>query len=186
MNFNMNEWNQTEAKTGGEFKELPAGGYVCAIIDADAVTSRKGTPQLKLSIDIDEGEYHDCFMDEYQRKQKTNKDAVWPCVFYQGVSGKSLAFFKGLLEMIRQSNPGYVPAPDASGNFNEKTLIGKRIGFVFREEEREYNGKIYTNARPRFAKTVEDIQNGNFVVPDKLTVEKHAFGSTANDEEIPF
>ena len=122
-------WDSVEAITG-EYKKLPAGGYVCSIVRAECTKSKNGKEMLKLAIDIAEGEYKDFYLNQYLQEQERNKEqAKWRGSYYQLTEGDSMGRFKGMLLNIEKSNPGY------KWNWNEKSLEGKLFGGVFREEE---------------------------------------------------
>ena len=53
MNFNVNLWDETEAKEFGEFENLELGGHEIVILDAREYTSEiSGNTSLKVSVDI--------------------------------------------------------------------------------------------------------------------------------------
>lgn len=177
-------YHETTALQDGEFRKLPAGGYVCIVMKAFAQNSLSGTPQLVLEVDIAEGEFARCF-----------KNAKYSPRHYQTLynkEGKVSPYFKGLLENFEKSNDGMKIEPP----LNTDTLIGKKIGIVFRDEEREYNGKIYTDAKPSSSTTVEKIRNGDFKIPpikklekpDTQTNDSEQIGEPVNlnDETTPF
>ena len=66
-------WDSVEAITG-EYKKLPAGGYVCSIVRAECTKSKNGKEMLKLAIDIAEGEYKDFYLNQYLQEQERNKE----------------------------------------------------------------------------------------------------------------
>ena len=121
-------WDSVEAITG-EYKKLPAGGYVCSIVRAECTKSKNGKEMLKLAIDIAEGEYKDFYLNQYLQEQERNKEqAKWRGSYYQLTEGDSMGRFKGMLLNIEKSNPGY------KWNWNEKSLEGKLFGGVFRKK----------------------------------------------------
>ena len=44
-------------QVGGDFKTLPAGGYVCRILRAKQSVNSNGLPMVEAMIDIIDGEY---------------------------------------------------------------------------------------------------------------------------------
>ena len=177
-------YRETTALQDGEFRKLPAGGYVCIVMKALRGQSNTGTPQLWLDVDIAEGEFAHCF-----------KNAKYLPRHYQTLynkEGKVSPYFKGLLENFEKSNDGMKIEPP----LNTDILIGKKIGIVFRDEEREYNGNIYTNAKPATSTTVDKIRNGDFKIPpikklekqDTQTINSEQIGEPVNlnDENMPF
>jgi len=130
-------FDKTEAITGGEFKQLPPGAYVCTIKEAFEVTTQGGKNMLQLWLDIAEGEHRDHFQNQYAAAGRKFGDAKWRGTYNQLTEGESLGYFKGLLLDIENSNPGY------KFNFDEKTLVKKKIGGVFgREQYRNQKGEL--------------------------------------------
>lgn len=185
-----NGWDEAQAYDGN-YKTLPAGGYVCAI-RSGRVEAGKFGDQMVLALDICEGDYAGFFNDAFQSKKKKDPNAKWPCVFYQSILNKdnlTNGWFKGLITSVERSNPGYV------WNWDENTLKGKFIGFVFGEEEWEaQDGSIRTNTKPKTARDRQAIRDGDFIIPPKKLIEKSnsSFVATeagfteVEDEMLPF
>lgn len=189
MKIDMNEWNATEAADMGGFKRLPAGGYVCRVMNVRQDLSKQGNEMVVLRLDIVEGPFTGYFAKDYEHAFKSFGDkAFWKGTYSQVTTGKSMAFFKGLIEAFKASNPGYEPAFDEQGEWDEKELKGKLIGFIFREEKNPQTGKV--SAIARYPKDVESIRKGNFTVPEPVT--RDYYGPSdyppddVTDEEIPF
>ena len=64
-------------------------------------------------------------------------------------------YFKGLITAIQESNIGY------TWNWEEKTLINKLVGVVFRDEQ-YYNskGELHSTVRPFYACSTAQIKLG--------------------------
>ncbi len=118
-------YDEAEAKvSGGEFPQPTAGGYVAKIVSAVFGDSKKGNKMLTVGLDIAEGD----FKDHYTKlSEKFDNDAYLK--IYQLTDGDHVNYFKGLINAIEHSNNGY------KFNFDETTLIGKKIGVNLREEE---------------------------------------------------
>ena len=172
-------WDSVEAITG-EYKKLPAGGYVCSIVRAECTKSKNGKEMLKLAIDIAEGEYKDFYLNQYLQEQERNKEqAKWRGSYYQLTEGDSMGRFKGMLLNIEKSNPGY------SWNWNEKSLEGKLFGGVFREEEYiNRNGGLSTTVKLISIRPVEGITD--IETPAKKVLENNNNLAENFGEEIPF
>jgi lipoate-protein ligase A len=115
-----------------DFKALPIGAYECVIKDARVnVNEETGKKTFKVSVDIAKGEYQDYFLKRYTNN--TNTDKKWDnnAVRYLGFEGDSVAFFKGFITSVENSNAGY------KWNWDETTLKGKKICGVFQYEEHE-------------------------------------------------
>lgn len=181
-----NGWNEVQAVTG-EFKNLPAGGYICKIVNAGLMISKTGKEMLQLAIDVADGEYTDYFYNIFKgRKANANgKEVKWPCVYYQLTQGDSMGRFKGLLQNIEESNQGY---KWQWGDDCELSLKGKLVGGKFREEEYIGNdGKVHTSIKCMSLLPVDGITE--IEPPPKKTVELqqgNGYGGYVGDEEIPF
>lgn len=171
-------WDSVEAITGN-YKKLPAGGYVCSIVRAECTKSKNGKEMLKLAIDIAEGEYKDFYLNQYLQEQERNKEqAKWRGSYYQLTEGDSMGRFKGMLLNIEKSNPGY------KWNWNEKSLEGKLFGGVFREEEYiNRNGGLSTAVKLISIRPVEGITD--IEPPAKKVLENNNLAENFG-EEIPF
>ena len=100
-------------------------------------------------------------------------------MYYQLTEGQQQGRFKGMLENIEKSNPGYV------WNWDEQSLVGKLFGGKFREEEYIYNGKIYTSTKCIGILPIEGIEG--ITPPEKKCVETATSGAPLyGDDDIPF
>ena len=176
-------WDSVEAVTN-EFDRLPAGGYVCKIVQAQDTNSKSGKPMLVLLLDIAEGKYKDYFAKQFDLAKKYNPDsAKWRACSYHLYDKDNMGRLKGTLELIVRNNAGYV------WNWDEKTLKNKKIGVIFRE--REY---INNSGQTRTALEVYQLHNVEGVedipIPEKKTLEPPAyindFGNVDPNEEVPF
>lgn len=182
-------WEQAAAYTDGA-ERVPAGGHVCRILTARVETLENGSEKLSLALEIDEGTALDgVYRRSYTAKATGNPAAKWPCVFSTflvGRDGMCNPFFKGLIECVVQSNPGYV------WNWDENTLKGKYLGMIFREEEFiSSDGTIKIATRPAFARTVERIRAGVEVpevkrLPGNYAPQMPAGFTEVDDEDLPF
>ena len=183
--FTDEQWNANKAAQPGEFTNLPAGGYVCKIVDSEFTTSKAGNDMLNLKLDIAEGDFANYYQYFFDRFKNWNNNAIYRQLILdqkKNVSG----FFKGLLEIIEDSNPNFTAY--ANNSVDTNALVDKRIGFVFAEEEyQKQNGDIATRAVARFPKTVSDIRDGDFTVPaiKKLDASKVGKNSGQLDIDIP-
>lgn len=160
--MNKPENFDSEPAATGEYKSLPAGGYVCKILGAKVEQSQSGKEMLVMRIDIAEGEYKDYFSQAWEEKVQVNKDAKWGCIYRQLTEGDSTKFFKGMLSAIEKSNPGY------QWDWKESGLKGKLVGAIFGEEEFESNkdGSIKKSCKIKWLRSVESIRSGDFKIPE--------------------
>ena len=141
----------------GDFEEITVGGHVC-IIKAAHEDVRNGKRYLVLLFDIApedaQGGYYTRLYNRRVQSSQNNVDGVvrWPGTYWQGLEGKSTAFFKGLISSIEKSNPGY------SWNWDEKTLKGKKFGGVFgREQYIGRDGMPHWSTKCLYARSVDGI-----------------------------
>ena len=176
----LNDWAQAEVYTG-EFRQIPPGGYVCRILDAKVENGGFGE-QLILKFDVIEGEYKGFFASRPAEMR----------TFIMTKDGTTNPFFKGLITAIEESNPGYA----FTATWDERTLIDKPVGVLFREEEYlNRNGEPRTATRAFACRSVKTIHDG-VPVPQKrelradqrARVQDHERGFTEvpEDEQLPF
>lgn len=166
-----------------DYRQLPPGGYRCAIKGADVATNSKGHEMLKLALDIDEGEYKGYFAGKYSSRIQFNAEAKWPCVFYQNTGTdtndeKTMSRLMGTLKAIEESNPGF------KWNWDEKALVGKKVGVVFREEEYDFNGRNGFTTRPSYLTKTEGIEDAK--VPPRKTLTGVKTSAGVDYADVPF
>lgn len=127
-------YDQAPAYTG-EFQQLPKGKYVCVIKQVATQEGSRGGDQLVILYDIEEGEHRGFFQKMYDADKAQNPSgAKWRGVFRQNMEGKGLSWFKGIITSIERSN-NFTFQWDKENN--EKTLIGKKFGGIFRRRQYE-------------------------------------------------
>ena len=180
-------YDQAQAATG-EYEILPAGGHICIIKQANIGKTKESQKDVLIILfDIAEGEHKDFYKRNFERRAMENSEAKWQGIYRQLTEGKSLPFFKGMIDAIEKSNSPY------KWNWDETSLKGKVFGGVFGEEEYEGNdGKVHTSVKCRFVRTVETVKSGKFSMPDKklLSGSSKQSGFALIDEEnsddLPF
>lgn len=177
-----------EAQAFGEFETLPAGGYKCIIKKVACEKTQAGKEYLKLAIDILEGEFKDFFQKKFDNDTREEKkwSGVWT-VFTEGFNpGTTNPKFKGLITSVEASNPNF------KFNFDEKTLEGKKVGIVFREEDfLGTDGLPHTAVKPFFALSIDKAEEAKIPNPKKVTQKGEAFddfttASAADNDDLPF
>ncbi|MFA5378462.1 MAG: hypothetical protein WC455_22095 [Dehalococcoidia bacterium] len=173
-------YDQAQA-ISGEYETLPAGGYVCRIMDAKETRSRKGKPMLELSLDIAEGGYRDFFTQAY--KANTRDDKKWSCIYRQMLTNESAGFLKGLVEDIEKSN-GFI------WDFDDRMLKGKLLGMLFRREEyQNRDGNIRLSTKPFQPRSIQVIREGKFTIPEDKTLYSggvNEYEPPSSDDDLPF
>jgi hypothetical protein len=177
----VDNWNDITPVVGGG-ESLPAGVYECGIVGAYAATSKKGNEMLVLALEVTQGEYQGIFTRSYKRKKAFDEKAKWPCLYYQLTEGDSLGRYKGLIESIQKSNPGY------AWDFNEATLKGLKCACIFREEEYvgQRDGEVHSNVKPYQVIAVEDMANAKVPAKKCVKMESAQANNPITEEEIPF
>lgn len=123
----------------GDSQQLPKGKYICKIRQVVEVmeTDKSGKQWRKFVIlyDIAEGEHAD-FYDKLFKADKAqdSSNAKWKGTFKQNMDDKGLSWFKGVITSIERSN-NFTFQWDKEGN--EKTLVGKKFGGIFRRRQYE-------------------------------------------------
>lgn len=116
----------TNVQEAGDFKRPVPGAYVCTITSAVDVPDKE---YLILGYDIAEGE----FKGYYAKMREDHPDWKNAGTYYKSYKPTALGMFKRMCSAVSKSNGKFVF--DGKANSDEKTLIGKKIGLVFQEEE---------------------------------------------------
>ena len=183
------------AKATGEYKALPAGGYVGKIIGVEEMMSKTQKKMIKIALDIAEGEEKGRFMEQYTSDTRDFKK--WPAsaVVYQLTytpEGKTHGRFKQFTDCVTASNAGF---EIEWGDGFAKCFKDKLIGVLFGREQYEspQDGKLRWSTKPQFFKTVEEIRSGDFTVPEDRPLKDSAKQnsmpegfSEITDDDIPF
>ena len=128
----IKDFDKVEAKGMDDFRGLPIGAYECVIKDARLNHNEEtGKNTLKISIDIASGEYKDYFLKAYETDTRIDRKWNNNAVKYLPYTGDNVAFFKGFIKTIENSNIGYV------WDWDETKLKGKKVCGVFQYEEYE-------------------------------------------------
>ena len=186
-------------KAGGDFKVLPAGGYICRIIKAEETTSKNGNkPMLKVAFDIADGEYNGYFMDQFQGRRaaaENPQEVKWPFsgtkwVMFLDNEGKTNRDFKAFCTALEDSGTEVW----VKDTLDASRLKDALVGIVFRREEHEYMNQRSWRTVPFRFRSVKAIQDGDFTVPEDkaLPVQTYQQGFaetdsfSALDDDIPF
>ena len=132
----IENWDKVEAKGMDDFKSLPIGAYECVIKEAGVyVNDETKKETFKVAIDIANGDYKGYFQKRYDNN--TSKDKKWDnnATRYLAYKGDNVAYFKGFITCVENSNVGY------TWDWDEKKLVGKKVCGVFQYEEYEKQDK---------------------------------------------
>lgn len=193
--IDLKGYDDVQAVAPGEFSKLPAGGYVCQVINAQITNSKAGNPMLVLFLDIAEGDFQHHFKNALARVKSSSPDIKWDKsgIYRQLIfdNGKVSRFFKGLLNCFQKSNPNFSFKPHA---FDENILRGSLIGFIFAEEEYLWNDEVKIRVFPKFPKSIDVIRAGVFKVPEIKRIENSPTKQSrpantfndSNEPDLPF
>lgn len=109
MNFNMDLWDETEAKEFGEYENLELGGHEIVILDAREHKSEfSGNISLKISVDISGNDKQKGFFKK-QYDENTSAEKKWPtgAVKYLSLKDEQLSYLKGFITSLEKSNPNF-------------------------------------------------------------------------------
>lgn len=139
------DWDKIEGIEYGDYETLELGGHEVVIRNAYEYTGQTGTTSLRVEVDISGIDKQAGF---YQKQYDNNPsvDRKWPSSACKYISLKEdancVALFKGFTTAVENSNSGY------KWDFDEKSLIGKKLCGVFGLEEFEkQDGKIGTTVK---------------------------------------
>lgn len=180
----INNYESVQASSG-EYAKPKAGGYVVKILDVSDIpldaTTGKGD-YLKIDYDICEGEFAG-----YYKELNKKFGGDWFANFIKSYKEKALGMFKHFINCVEESNAGF------SWDWNEKELIGKKIGVVLQEEEyRKNDGSVGVRLIVQGIKTVKQILDGDFKVPATKKLQEDSQTNSAvvfeeiDGDELPF
>lgn len=184
----MKKWNGYETtQVIGEKKRLPAGGYVCHILDAKEEVYGWGSV-LVISFDIKEGQYKKFYKEQYD-KQKSDKK--WKGTYRLNCpkdngdekDERTKRNFKTFMHHIEKSNPGY------KWDWDESTLKGKDFGGIFGEKEYEIEGNTGFFTTLRYTTDTESVKTA--IIPKPILLKKQIQPVVTTqidweDENLPF
>jgi hypothetical protein len=159
----MRKFNGFESKIMGDFEQLPVGGYVCEIKNAEVLQNRNGGERLEIAIDISEGDYRGFYAKQY--KEDTREDKKWRgkyVLFLPNDDGSekdgwAKNRFNNVIGCVEDANDGY------HWDWDEKKLRGKKIALVFRREEYEKSdGGTGWTVKPFKAISIGNCRDGKW------------------------
>ena len=181
----MKQVNLANVQEASESKRLPAGVYICVIRNVEDVPDKD---YLKVTYDIADGEYKGY----YDELRANHPDWSWVGAYVKSYKEKALPMFKRFCSAISKSNAGFV-FDGGDVNADERTLIGKKLGIVLREEEYYGNdGEVRTRLAVHKEFPVDVIAKQKVPELKKLPEENSgingfvAVNNSSSSEEIPF
>ena len=171
--------------SSGEFARPGNGGYILEIVAVEDVPMNPQTGKgdyLRIDYDIAQGD----FKGYYTKQNEHFGGGRWFANVIKSYKEKALGMFKHFTNCVEESNPGF------KWNWQEQKLVGLRFGATLQEEEYEKNdGNIGTRLIVKDIKTVKQIMDGDFKVPEtKRLVRASApvsdFAVLDNSDPLPF
>ena len=170
----------------GEFKPLPAGGYVCRIMNVEETNAKSsGAPMIRISLDIAEGEYKDYFANMYRNDTRADKKwnagaVVNQLVYDTNGNNSTNRGFKTFCTAAEESNPGF---KIQWGNTFAACFKNRLVGVIFRREEyMGTDGKTHWSTKANSFRGAQTIREGKFdPIPDKpleSTQNGYAYGQS--------
>lgn len=188
------DWDSAQAYTGDGEKMTP-GGHVVRIMAMRQEMSRNNKPMIVVAFDIEEGSELDGFYKrQHDARKGYNAAAKWTGVIrymlYARDGMSTNGFFKGFIDAVEKSNPGYC------WNWDERSLAGKKVGMIFGEEEYKdlQNGVVRVTVKAQQARSVQAVLDGVPVPPIKKLPMSDTNGyapaasgfTQVEDDELPF
>lgn len=199
----MTPYNGYKSERTYRSRQLPPGGYVLKITDAEIERMSWGN-RLLVSFDINEGDEVGFFTGQYLNSTYENKR--WKGVYRltvpkdpgecrnerdKNINDSNVRKFNNFIACVEDSNPPY------QWDWDESTLKGKLFGGLFRRREWEA-GKWCTEVIA--ALTADEIRDGKFTVPNDKPLESNAsafdeaaapapaaeFDTEFTDDDLPF
>ena len=182
----------------GDFRILPADGYVCKILKAEETESRTGKPMLKVAFDIDQGDYAGYFREQFDgRKASADEpsEVKWPFngtkwILLYNNEGATNRDFKSFCTALEDSGTDVWK----NDTFDTAALKGAKLGIIFRREEHEYMNTRSWRTTPWGFRSVKAIESGSFKVPEDKALPGSVSGTgfeevdsfSALEEDLPF
>ncbi len=149
-----------------ERERLILGGHRCIIMKVIEKKSSTGKEQLEIHLDTAPDDAQPIF---FSNQFMANGSGTWPCrvwiTGYETEGSYGQRQLKAFHTAVEDSNASFfIPW----GPTYADSLKGKRVGVVFGEEENEWNGRISTLTKPRYFRSVLEVESAN--VPQKKTI----------------
>lgn len=158
-------WNEVQAPTEGRKLDITAAvaGIKQAVVQTDDFGAK-----LCILFDICEGDYTGWYQEDFNAQQpRPGEEKRWKGVLRLWLPKNdgseqdewTIRTLKGFTTAIEKSNPGY------QWNWDERSLAGKYIGILYRNEEWDFNGSTGWSKRPYRAISVDSVREGSFRAP---------------------
>ena len=179
-------YKDVEAASGGDFKKLPAGGYICEIKAVEDVPEKE---YLRVVYDVATGEFKGFYNDAW------GQDHPFVHCMYWSYKEANKKYFKANMAAVDKTNLTDFNEQLEGKTFDEKQLVGQRLGLVIGYEEyRSDRGEIRQRTYVAAVRSGQAIGQGDFTVPElkRLEDKMPSTGSPVagfeqvNEEDLPF
>lgn len=189
LGFDINEWNETEAKEFGEFERLELGGHEVVIKTAELYENPVShNKSLKVTVDIaGDDKQAGYFQKQYDDNNSADKKWSNGATRYMSLKKEHLAYTKGFITALEKSNSNF--KFDTSKGWGQ--LVNLKCAGVFGLEEYEkQDGTIGTSTKLQNFRSLDKLSeikiprvrllNGGTIEYDKYTPNN----STNNPSEL--
>lgn len=187
LGFDINEWNETEAKEFGEFERLELGGHEVVIKTAELYENPVShNKSLKVTVDIAGNDKQAGYFQK-QFDDNNNADKKWSngATRYMSLKKESLGYTKGFITALEKSNNGF--KFDTSKGWEQ--LVNLKCAGVFGLEEYEAeDGNIKATTKLTQFRSLDKLSeikipsvkliNGTYVDYDKYTPSNNNIAQT--------
>lgn len=182
----MKRVDMTNVQETTGFDRPEAGAYICKITAVEDLPAKE---YLKVTYDIAEGKY----AGYYTKTREEHPDWAWTGAYSKSYKTSALSFFKRFCTAVSRSNGNFV-FDGGAVNSDERTLVGKKIGLLFQEEEYYGNdGEKKTRLIVNREFSIDKLSSQKTPKPKLLQEETVAGGvdgfmtiPDGIDEEMPF
>lgn len=183
-----------EAMIYTDNRRLPAGGYVVKILDVEQKAWSSGRTYLDFTFDIAEGEHEGHYTKQFEdstlpdKKYKGHVRVQIPLDDGSENDAYTVRRLKTAITAIEHSNEGY------TFDWNEKSLIGKITGLLFRDKEYSWQGKEGFWTEPFLFLSADRVREGDYDMPKPKLLDEEPKKEqdirpgfeAIKDEDLPF
>ena len=178
LGFDINDWNETEAKEFGEYERLELGGHEIVIKTAELYENPiSHNKSLKITVDIAGNDKQAGYFQK-QYDENNNADKKWSngATRYLSLKKEHLGYTKGTITALENSNKGF--KFDTSKGWEQ--LVNLKCAGVFGLEEYEgEDGTVKTATKLTQIRSLNKLSeikipsvkllNGTYIDYDKYT-----------------
>lgn len=190
----FSKFDTATIRKGSLFEPLPKGAYVIKILRAEEEENKSGEgSHIKIAFDIAEGEHKDFYKKQFDAVTDEDKHWPWDAVYNLAAPDDNspqwqIDNFGTFVAALEDSNPKY------HWDWDESKWKGLVLGALFRIEQNENGGNVYSHTRPLWFRDAQAVRDGKCgKLPNDKLVPAPADGfvkldmpAPDEDTEIPF